>query len=184
MCGCATAYPPAPYQASETRYDYRLGPGDQLSIVVWRHPELSMLVPVRPDGRISAPLVRDLDAAGKDPAELAREIETLLARHVSEPAVSVIVTGFGMADAGRVRVVGEVVRPLSVPYVRGMSLADVLILVGGVTERAAGNRATILRTGEGNKQYSIRIDDLVHRGDASANVELRPGDLLMVPRRR
>lgn len=182
--GCATVYPPAPYQAAETQYEYRIGPGDRLSLVVWQHPELSMLVPVRPDGRISAPLVEDLEAAGKDPASLAREIAIQLARHVSDPVVSVIVTDFGAADVGRVRVTGEVIRPLAMQYVRGMTLVDALIAAQGITDRAAGNRATILRTSEGNKQYSIRIEDLVNRGDASANVELRPGDILMIPRRR
>lgn len=183
LSGCATAYPPAPYQASETHYEYRIGPGDRLNIVVWQRPELSIELPVRPDGRISAPLIQELDASGKDPAALAREIAALLARQVSDPVVSVIVTEFGEADAGRIRVTGEVTRPMAVPYMSGMTLIDALIAVQGITDRAAGNRATILRTSEGNKQYSIRIDDLVNRGDASANVALRPGDVLLIPRR-
>ncbi len=182
LVGCATSsYPPAPVQASDAEYNYVIGPGDTVDIVVWRNPELSMSVPVRPDGKITTPLVEDLQAMGKDASTLARDIEAALATYIREPVVTVIVTGFVGPYSEQIRVVGEAARPQILPYVQKMTLLDVMIAVGGMTEFADGNRASILRTSEGNKQYSVRIRDLVKRGDVSANVEMRPGDVLIIP---
>lgn len=178
--GCAS-YPVAPTTASEGDYNYIIGPGDDLNVIVWRNPELSMSVPVRPDGKITTPLVEDLQAQGKDPTSLAREIETALSKYIREPVVTVIVTGFVGSFSEQIRVVGAAARPRALPYVKEMTLLDVMISVGGITDFAAGNRATILRRSEGNKQFSVRIDDLLKGGDVSANVEVLPGDVLIIP---
>jgi polysaccharide export outer membrane protein len=175
------AYPPAPVQAAAADYAYLIGPGDTLNIMVARNPELSMVVPVRPDGKISTPLVDELVAQGKNSVELAREIEKQLAKYVRDPVVTVIVTNFVGPYSEQVRVVGEAAKPQFLPYKQKMTLLDVMIAVGGLTDFAAGNRATILRTSEGNKQYSVRIKDLIREGDMSANVEMRPGDILVIP---
>ncbi|MCK9985500.1 MAG: polysaccharide biosynthesis/export protein [Azoarcus sp.] len=182
LAGCATsAYPPAPAGAAEAEYNYVIGPGDAINIVVWRNPELSMSVPVRPDGKITTPLVEDLPALGKDASTLARDIEKALSKFIREPVVTVIVTSFIGPYSEQIRVVGEAAQPQTLPYQQKMTLLDVMIKVGGVTEFADGNAATILRTAEGNKQYSVRLKDLVKRGDVSANVEMRPGDVLIIP---
>ncbi|CAI08527.1 putative polysaccharide export protein [Aromatoleum aromaticum EbN1] len=182
LSGCATSsFPPAPAVASDAAYNYVIGPGDSVNIVVWRNPELSMAVPVRPDGKITTPLVEDLPALGKDSSTLARDIEQALAKFIREPVVTVIVTSFVGPYSEQIRVVGEAATPQVLPYVQKMTLLDVMIAVGGVTEFADGNGASILRTGEGNKQYSVRVKDLLKRGDVSANVEMRPGDVLIIP---
>lgn len=182
LAGCATStYPPAPAGAAEAEYNYVIGPGDAVNIVVWRNPELSMSVPVRPDGKITTPLVEDLPALGKDASTLARDIEKALSKFIREPVVTVIVTSFIGPYSEQIRVVGEAAQPQTLPYQQKMTLLDVMIKVGGVTEFADGNAATILRTAEGNKQYSVRLKDLVKRGDVSANVEMRPGDVLIIP---
>ncbi|THF61777.1 sugar ABC transporter substrate-binding protein [Pseudothauera rhizosphaerae] len=179
--GCASSYPPAPASAADSEYNYVIGPGDSVNIVVWRNPELSMTVPVRPDGKITTPLVEDLPALGKDATTLARDIEQALGKYIREPVVTVIVTSFVGPYSEQIRVVGEAAKPQILSYVQKMTLLDVMIAVGGTTEFAAGNRASILRTSEGNKQYSVRIDDLLKDGDVSANVEVRPGDVLIIP---
>lgn len=182
LAGCATSsYPPAPPEASSAEYNYVIGPGDNVNIVVWRNPELSMSVPVRPDGKITTPLVEDLPAIGKDASTLARDIEQALSKFIREPVVTVIVTNFVGPYSEQIRVVGEAATPQVLPYMQKMTLLDVMIAVGGVTEFADGNRASILRTGEGNKQYSVRIEDLIKDGDVSANVEMKPGDVLIIP---
>lgn len=181
LAGCASSYPPAPVSAADSEYNYVIGPGDTVNIVVWRNPELSMSVPVRPDGRITTPLVEDLPAIGKDATTLARDIEQALAKYIREPVVTVIVTAFVGPYSEQIRVVGEAAKPQILPYVQKMTLLDVMIAVGGMTEFADGNRASILRTSEGNKQYSVRIGDLIEDGDVSANVEMRPGDVLIIP---
>jgi polysaccharide export outer membrane protein len=152
-----------------------------LNIIVARNPELSMSVPVRPDGKISTPLVDELVAQGKNPLDLAREIEKQLAKYVRDPVVTVIVTSFVGPYSEQVRVIGEAAKPQFLPFKQKMTLLDVMIAVGGLTDFAAGNRATILRTAEGNKQYSVRLKDLLKGGDISANVEMRPGDILIIP---
>jgi polysaccharide export outer membrane protein len=182
LAACATSgYPPAPATANTADYRYRIGPGDMVNIIVFRNPELSMTVPVRPDGKIAAPLVNDLEAIGKDPQTLARDIEEALGKVIREPVVNVVVTTFVGPYSEQIRVVGEAAKPQTLAYRQKMTLLDVMIAVGGVTDFADGNGATILRTGEGNKQYSVRIKDLLKRGDVSANVEMRPGDVVIIP---
>ena len=179
--GCASSFPSAPPVAADAEYNYQIGPGDTLNIVVWRNPELSMSVPVRPDGKITTPLVEDLPALGKDATTLARDIEKELAKFIREPVVTVIVTNFAGPYSEQIRVVGEAAQPRILHNTQKMTLLDVMIAVGGLTQFADGNNASILRTGEGNKQYSVRIKDLIKRGDVSANVEMRPGDVLIIP---
>ena len=179
--GCASSFPPAPASAADADYNYVIGPGDSVNIVVWRNPELSTSVPVRPDGKITAPLVEDLPAMGKDSSTLARDIEKQLAKFIRDPVVTVIVGGFVGPYSEQIRVIGEAANPQTLAYKQKMTLLDVMIAVGGLTDFADGNGASILRTAEGNKQYSVRIRDLVKRGDVSANVEMRPGDVLIIP---
>lgn len=181
LFGCASPYPPAPSGAASSDYSYIIGPGDVLNIIVWRNPEVSGSFPVRPDGKISTALVEDLPAQGKDPTTLARDIEKALGKFIREPVVTVIVTGFTGPYSEQIRVVGEAARPQALPYKQKMTLLDVMIAVGGITEFAAGNRATILRSSDGNKQYSVRLRDLIKDGDVSANVEMKPGDVLIIP---
>lgn len=182
LTACATAtFPPAPPSASTQDYNYLIGPGDALNIIVWRNPELSMAVPVRPDGKVTTPLVDELVAQGKNSVELAREIEKLLGKFVRDPVVTVIVTSFVGPYSEQIRVVGEAAKPQFLPYKQKMTLLDVMIAVGGLTDFAAGNRATILRGGDAPQQYSVRLKDLIKRGDASANVEMKPGDILIIP---
>jgi polysaccharide export outer membrane protein len=172
---------PAPALAATQDYSYIIGPGDNLNIIVWRNPELSMSVPVRPDGKFSTPLIEEFIAQGKNPVEIARDIEKLLSKYVRDPVVTVIVTGFVGPYDQQIRVVGEAAKPQVLSYKQKMSLLDVMIAVGGLTDFAAGNDATILRTSDSNKQYSVRLKDLVKRGDISANVEMKPGDILIIP---
>lgn len=181
MAGCATTYPPAPPAAASPDYNYVIGPGDSVNIVVWRNPELSSTVPVRPDGRITTPLVEDLQAMGKNPSALARDIEAALGKFIRDPVVTVIVTGFVGPYSEQIRVIGEAAKPQVLPYTQKMTVLDVMIAVGGLTDFADGNRASILRTSEGNKQYGVRLKDLVKKGDVSANVEMKPGDVLIIP---
>ncbi len=173
--------PPAPASAQSTDYTYIIGAGDSLNIIVWRNPELSMSVPVRPDGKMSAPLVEELQAQGKTPVELARDVEKRLATYVRDPVVTVLVSGFVGPYSEQIRVVGEAAKPQFLPYKQQMTLLDLMIAVGGLTDFADGNGAIIQRTSEGNKQYSVRLKDLIKRGDISANVEMRPGDILIIP---
>ncbi len=184
LTGCGSLgsnLPPAPATSATADYSYVIGAGDGLNIIVWRNPELSMSVPVRPDGKVSAPLIDELVAQGKTPPELARDIEKKLATYVRDPVVTVIVTGFVGPYSEQIRVVGEAARPLFLPYKQKMTLLDVMIAVGGLTDFADGNRAVIQRTSDGNKQYAVRLKDLIKRGDTSANVEMRPGDILIIP---
>ena len=180
LAGCAT-FPPAPTKAADAEYNYVIGPGDNVNIIVWRNPELSMSVPVRPDGKITTPLVEDLPALGRDATTLAREIEQALSKFIREPVVTVIVTDFKGPYSEQIRVVGEAAEPQALAYIQGMTLLDVMIQVGGLTDFAAGNRASILRPAQGNKQFSVRVDDLLKGGDVGANVEMLPGDVLIIP---
>lgn len=183
MAGCASnaQHPPAPAKVADFDYTYIIGAGDSVNIVVWRNPELSITVPVRPDGKIAAPLVDELPAQGKTPTQLARDIEEVLGKYVRDPVVTVLVGGFVGPYSEQIRVVGEAARPQFLPFKQHMTLLDVMIAVGGLTDFAAGNRATILRTAEDNRQYSVRLHDLIKRGDVSANVQMRPGDILIIP---
>ena len=183
IAGCAgPSLPPAPATLpASLDYTYVIGPGDGLHVMVWRNPELSMSVSVRPDGKVSAPLVDELVAQGKTPEQLARDVEKVLGKYVRDPVVTVMVTGFVGPYSEQIRVVGEAAKPQFLPYKNKMTLLDVMIAVGGLTDFASGNKATILRTAEGNKQYSVRVQDLIRRGDVTANVEMRPGDILIIP---
>ncbi len=181
LMGCASGnYPPAPTVADVSAKDYLIGPSDVLNIVVWRNPEVSLSVPVRPDGKISTPLVEDLPAIGKTPTELARDLEKALAKYIQEPVVTVIVTGFVGPYAEQIRVIGQAARPQALPYRKNMTLLDVMIAVGGITDFAAGNKATLVR-GADQQQFNVRLNDLLKRGDVSANVEVRPGDVIVIP---
>ena len=184
LAGCAgsrVALPAAPVSTGSADYSYVIGAGDNLNIIVWRNPELSLSVPVRPDGKVSAPLVDEMVAQGKTSSEVARDIEKKLSTYVRDPVVTVIVTSFVGPYSEQIRVVGEAAKPQFLPYKQKMTLLDVMIAVGGLTDFADGNGASILRSAEGNKQYAVRLKDLVKRGDVSANVEMRPGDILIIP---
>jgi polysaccharide export outer membrane protein len=176
---------PAPVAPSDAQAEYRIGPGDSLQIFVWGHPELSVDLPVRPDGMVSTPLVENIEAAGKTPSQLARDMEAALSEYVRTPTVNVIVQNFVGAYGDQVRVVGQAAKPQSIPYRADMSLLDVVIAVGGLAEFAAGNRAVLVRT-EGGKQTrtTVRLRDLLEKGDITANMPMRPGDVLIIPESR
>jgi len=163
-------------------YQFMIGPGDELQIFVWRNPEVSQTVSVRPDGKITMPLVEDLQASGKTPTQLARDIEAVLETYIRQPIVSVIVSGGIGPYAEQVRVVGQAAEPQALSYREEMTLLDLMILVGGTTEFAAGNNATLVRVINGEqKQFRVRIDDLLKDGDITANVDVLPGDILIIP---
>lgn len=184
LSACAnfsSSLPAAPAAAATPDYNYIVGPGDTLNISVWRNPELSMSVPVRPDGKVTMPLVDELVAQGKTSTQLAREVEQVLGKLVRDPVVTVIITSFVGPYSEQIRVVGEAAKPQALPYKQKMTLLDVMIAVGGLTDFADGNGASITRASEGDKRYSVRIKDLIKRGDISANVEMKPGDVLIIP---
>ncbi|MCS6778197.1 MAG: polysaccharide export protein [Geminicoccaceae bacterium] len=162
--------------------DYRIAPGDDLQIFVWQDRDLSLKVRVRPDGRISMPLLADVEAAGRTPAELGRELERRLAEFVQRPLVTVIVSDFQGPLEQQIRVVGEAARPQSLAWRPGMTVLDAVIAVGGLTAFADGNRTILVRrTSEGPQRYRVRVADLLRRGDIAANAALAPGDVLIVP---
>lgn len=178
--GCA-GNPTLPAEAAPAG-DYLIGAGDTVNIVVWRNPEVSQAVPVRPDGKITTPLVEDLQASGKTSTELARDIEKALSKFIQQPVVTVVVTTFVGTYSEQIRVIGQAAKPQALPYRVDMSLMDVLITVGGLTEFAAGNRASVIRTVDGKQQkFNVRLNDLLKDGDISANVPMRPGDVLVIP---
>lgn len=179
--GCTTPYPPAPREAATSDYEYLIGPLDTVDIVVWRSPELSMSVPVRPDGKVTAPLVDDMPALGKTPTALGKDIEKALGKYIRDPVVTVIVTHFVGPASEQVRVIGEATKPQILAFRKNMTLLDVMIEVGGLTDFADGNKATIFRAADGGKSYSVRLQDLVKRGDVTANVDMRPGDIVVIP---
>ncbi len=181
-CG-STASQSGPSPASVAGYEYVIGPDDTLDVFVWRVPELSVSgVPVRPDGKVTVPLVEDLPAAGKTSSELAREIEAALSTYVKNPLVTVTVTGFVGGYQEQVRVIGEAAAPQALPYRTNMTVLDVMIAVGGLTEFAAGNKASLVRNVDGQQQQiPVRLADLLKDGDISANVEVLPGDVLVIP---
>jgi polysaccharide export outer membrane protein len=170
--------------ATTVAADYVIGPGDELQVFVWRNPELTVTVPVRPDGKISTPLVEDMVAVGKAPSVLARDIEQVLAEYVRSPQVNVIVTQAASAYS-QVRVMGRVMQPQALAYREGMTVLDAVLAVGGLAEFAAPNRSKLVRTENGKqKEIQIRLGRLLNDGDLKQNLPLQPGDLLLVPESR
>jgi polysaccharide export outer membrane protein len=160
---------------------YLIGPGDMLQVFVWRNPELSTSIPVRPDGKISTPLVENLVAIGKTPSQLAREMETALSEYVRSPKVNVIVTT-PVSVFSQVKAIGQVKLPQALAYREGMKVLDLVLAVGGLADFASGNRAKIVRTVDGKQvELRVRLEDLVNKGDMKQNLPLRPGDVLVVP---
>lgn len=187
LLGCAsTTSLPTPsldgVSSDRTHSEYLIGPGDTINIFVWRNPDVSITVPVRPNGTVSSPLVEDMVAIGKTPTQLARDIEGVLSKYIKEPVVTVIVSGFGGPYNQQIRVVGAAAQPQALPYREAMTLLDVMIAVGGLTEFAAGNKAHIVREIDGErKEFRVKIENLMSGGEISANVEMRPGDILIIP---
>ena len=180
--GCASnPYPPAPGTLASVDYNYHIGASDIVNVIVWRNPELSMSVPVRPDGRITTPLIDDLEAWGKTPTELERDMEKELVKYIRDPVVTVIVTSFAGPAGEQVRVIGEAAKPQTLAYRKDMTVLDVMIAAGGLTDFADGNAARIFRVADGGKLYSVRLRDLIKRGDITANVAMRPGDIVIIP---
>ena len=170
---------------SAAQAEYRIGPGDTLQVFVWNQPELTVTVPVRPDGMISTPLISGVPAAGKTAPELSKDLEVALSEFVRNPTVSVMVTGFVGTYADQIRVVGQAAQPQSLPYRANMTLLDVMISVGGLAEFAAGNRAVLVRQEDGKQtRINVRLRDLLDDGDISANLPVRPGDILIIPESR
>jgi polysaccharide biosynthesis/export protein len=184
--GCQGGAPAQTDLGATPPTEYRIGPGDQLNVFVFNQPDLSVSVQVRPDGRISTPLVENLDAVGKTPSQLGRDIEKVLADYIRTPQVNVIVTNFVGTYADQIRVVGEgVVQPRALPYRNGMHLMDVMIQIGAPGQFAALNRAHILRTANGKQtEIKVRIGDLINKGDTRQNVPMQPGDVVVIPQSR
>jgi polysaccharide export outer membrane protein len=191
LTGCAGSasgpqLPPASFVAMQEGpgEDYIIGPLDELTIFVWRNPELGAKVQVRPDGRITTPLITDMPAVGKTPKMLADDITLQLSQFIQDPLVSVIVNKFAGTYSQQVRIVGATEKPASLPYRANMTLLDAMIAVGGLSEYAAGNRAKLIRFDKASgkqKEYSIRLGDLLKKGDSKANVMLMPGDVIIIP---
>ena len=190
LTGCATSsgpkLPPAQFVAMQEGpgEEYVIGPLDQLTIYVWRNPELGASVQVRPDGRITTPLVSDMPAVGKTPSMLVEDIRLQLSQYITDPLVSVIVNQFAGTFSQQVRVIGATEKPASLPYRANMTLLDAMIAVGGLSEYASGNRAKLIRfdkeTGK-QTEYALRLSDLLKKGDSKANVMLAPGDVIIIP---
>ena len=184
--GGGTQLPSAPTVSAQEGpgEDYMIGPLDQLTIFVWRNPELGAKVQVRPDGRITTPLITDMPAAGKTPTMLQQDIKLQLSQYINDPIVSVIVNEFAGTTSQQVRIVGATEKPASIPYRANMTLLDAMIAVGGLSEYAAGNKARLIRHNKGSGrqlEYSLRLGDLLKRGDSAANVLLQPGDVIIIP---
>ncbi|MBB6189995.1 polysaccharide export outer membrane protein [Sphingobium wenxiniae] len=191
LSGCASGangpqLPPASFVATEEKpgEEYVIGPLDELTIFVWRNPELGAKVQVRPDGRITTPLITDLPAVGKTPKMLSEDIKQALSKYIENPLVSVIVNNFSGTFSQQVRIVGATEKPASIPYRANMTLLDAMIAVGGLSEYAAGNKARLVRFNKDSgkqTEYQVRISDLLKRGDSKANVMLAPGDVIIIP---
>jgi polysaccharide export outer membrane protein len=180
----AEAQTTTPPSGNNVLPDYVIGPGDALQIFVWRNPDLTTTVPVRPDGKISTPLVEDMIAVGKTPTALARDIEKALAEYVKSPQVNVIVTQPASAFS-QVKVIGQVLHPQALPYREGMTVLDAVLAVGGLAQYAAGNRAHVVRMDNGKEtEIRVKLDALVNNGDMKQNLSLRPGDVLVIPESR
>ncbi len=183
IVGCSsTDTVPADQRAHEPDYDYLIGPGDSVEIFVWGNQELSAAVQVRPDGKITTKLVENIEASGKTPSELARHIEEVYSEFVKRPVVTVIVGGFIGVPWQQVRVVGEASDPRNIPYRKHMTLLDLMIDVGGLTEYADGNDAVLIRNFNNTQStHELRIEDLIKDGDISANITMYPGDIVIIP---
>ncbi len=182
LAGCVGPHSAPPAVGGVATPDYVIGPGDALQVFVWRNPEVSLSVPVRPDGKISTPLVEELTVSGKTPTQVAREIEKRLGTYLKDPLVTVIVSNFVGAFNQQIRVLGAATRPQVLAYRANITVLDVMIAVGGLTDLAAGNKATLSRmVGKEQQQFRVRLDDLIRQGDISANVEMAPGDVLIIP---
>ena len=189
--GCASSgsgpqLPPASFVAMQEGpgEDYVIGPLDELTIFVWRNPELGASVQVRPDGRITTPLITDMPAVGKTPSMLAEDIKLQLSQYIQEPLVSVIVNKFAGTFSQQVRVVGATTKPASIPYRANMTVLDAMIAVGGLSEYAAGNRAKLIRFDKESghqREFALRLGDLLKKGESKANVMLKPGDVIIIP---
>ncbi len=182
-CQTAGTTNPVPMTATpDMQSEYVIGPGDTLQIFVWQHPEVSVTIPVRPDGRISTPLVEDMVAVGKTPTQLARDLETDIGQFIRAPTVSVIVQNFVGTFNNQVRVVGQAAAPQAIPFRQDMTLLDVMIQVGGLSPTAAGNRAKVIRREDGKQEeIKVRLSDLINKGDISKNMRMQPGDVLIIP---
>ncbi|PLX63053.1 MAG: sugar ABC transporter substrate-binding protein [Sedimenticola selenatireducens] len=184
LAGCASKYPQVTSDQPQVApdFDYIIGPGDELNIFVWGNQELTVTVTVRPDGKITTRLVEDIEASGKTPTQLARDVEAAYSEYVKNAVVTVIVDEFVGVPTQQVRVVGEAAEPLSVPFRKHMTLLDLMIQVGGLTEFADGNKSVLIRNINGEQQiYNVRLEDLVEDGDISANLALMPGDIMIIP---
>jgi len=182
LAGCSSAPLLKSNLDAGTDVNYLIGPGDTINVFVWGNPDLSTTVPVRPDGKITTPLVEDVQASGKTSTQLAHEMEKRLTRYIKSPVVTVMVTKFLGRYSDQVRVLGQVKQPKAVPYRAGMTLLDLMIDVGGLTDFAAGNSAKLVRMVNGKQQeYSLRVDDLIRDGEISANVKILPGDIVIIP---
>lgn len=186
ITGCSSnpIYPPAPAREDASSWNYLLGPGDSVSVFVWRNPEVSGSFPIRPDGKMTMNLIEDLQASGKTPTQLARDIEKALSKYIQEPIATVIVAGGIGPFNQQVRVLGEAEEPMAMAYREGMSLVDVMIASDGLSDFADGNKAYISRIVKEDgtrEQLGVRLEDLIRDGDSTANVEIRPGDVLVIP---
>jgi polysaccharide export outer membrane protein len=178
--GCASAPPPLVSEVENS--PYIIGPGDNLQVFVWHNADLTITAPVRPDGRISLPLVNDVTAAGKTPTDLAADVQQQLKKYVNDPVVTVIVSSFVGPYSEQIRIVGQAQKPQALSYRSGMTVLDAMIAVGGLTQFAAGNRAKLVRTVAGKQTaFTVRLDDLLEDGDISANTPLHPGDMIIIP---
>lgn len=189
LAGCAGlghSKPKAPPEVNATADPYRIGVGDTITIHVWRNPELSQTIVVRPDGYISMPLMGDLKADGKEPEALAATIDSALSQVIRSPEVTVMVTNPASAEyLNRVRVTGQVAAPLSVPFKQGMTVLDLVLQAGGVTDFGAGDRATLQRLVDGHYQsFDLELDRILNNGDMATNYRLQPGDLISVPKKQ
>jgi len=185
LAGCVSNQNPEIPEVSaqaDQDYDYVIGPGDSVEVFVWGNPELTVTVTVRPDGKITTRLVEDIPASGKSPTQLARDIEEAYSKYVKNAVVSVLVNGFAGVPSQRIRIVGEAVKPMSIPFRKHMTMLDLMIAVGGLTDFADGNKAVLVRTAdEGQQVYGVRLDDLIRDGDIAANRPLMPGDIVIIP---
>ncbi len=190
LTGCASTsgpqLPPASFVSMQEGpgEDYVIGPLDQLTVFVWRNPELGAKVQVRPDGRITTPLITDMPAVGKTPAMLAQDIRLQLSQYIEDPLVSVIVDGFSGTFSQQIRIVGATEKPASIPYRANMTVLDAMIAVGGLSEYAAANKARLIRFDKASgtqKEYDLKLGDLLKKGDSKANVMLSPGDVIIIP---